>query len=140
MKFIFLTKEFYNKYSTCNEIEKKDSRPYVQVAVRIDGILFAIPMRSHIQHPYVLWTDRESGCGLDFSKAVVIIDEIEEISDKVPYIRPIEFDSLRGKEFLIATNLRKYISEYKEAKMKQNIPRNRIMCQYSTLQYFEEYI
>ena len=33
---------------------------------------YAVPLRSDIHHPHVLWTDKENNCGVDFSKAVVI--------------------------------------------------------------------
>ena len=40
------------------------------VCVQIGGVLFAVPMRSHIKHKYALWADKENHCGVDFSKAV----------------------------------------------------------------------
>ena len=55
-------------------MEQKDNRPYIQVYVEIDGVQFAIPLRSEIHHPHVLWTDKANHCGVDFSKAVVIAD------------------------------------------------------------------
>ena len=45
---------------------------------RINNVLFAIPLRSHINHPFVLWTDKENHCGLDFSKAVKILQYCKE--------------------------------------------------------------
>ena len=74
MKYIFLTENFYNDYKSCEEIEKKLTRPYIQVCIEVDGKVFAIPLRSHIKHPNVLWTDKENQCGLDFSKAVLSSD------------------------------------------------------------------
>lgn len=141
LEFSFLTKEFYNDYKSCSEIEKKDARPYIRIEVEIDGVLFGIPLRSNINHPHVLWTDKEHHCGVDFSKAVVITDPKRYINtaDK-PYIRPNEFQSLRGKEHLVKEKMKKYIQKYKDAKARPDLPRNRTLLKCSTLQYFEAYI
>ena len=140
LDFVFLSDSFYEAYSNCPEIECKRDRPYVRVCVRINGVLFAVPFRSHINHKYVLWTDEENHCGLDFSKAVVIASEKFIDRSREPHIRPNEFDSLRGKEQLIAQRMRQYIRAYKKARVRMDVPRNRIVCQYSTLQYFESYL
>ena len=140
MKFLFLTQKFYDDHKDCTEIEQKRTRPYSQVHIEINGVQFAIPLRSEINHKHVLWTDKPNRCGLDFSKAVVITDDSYVDKDKRPYIRQNEFDSLRGKEYIVKQKLLKYISDYKKAKLKQDIERNRTLCRYSTMQYFEEYI
>ena len=141
MKYIFLTEKFYDDYKSCSEIEQKRDRPYMQVCIEIDRHLFAVPLRSHITHEHVLWSDKKNGCGLDFSKAVVILKPDEYI-DKVrkPYIRPNEFKNLKGREYEAQQRLKRYINKYKKAKSKQHIKVNQILCRYSTLQYFEEYI
>ena len=140
MIFIFLSSEFYSDHALCPEIEKKSSRPYVQVCIKIDGVTFAVPLRSHINHKYVLWTDEESRCGLDFSKTVVLAKRSYIDTTKQPHIRPKEFESLRGKEHLIKQKLLQYINTYKKAKQRMDVPRNRTICEFSTLQYFEKYI
>lgn len=141
LDFTFLTDDFYNDYSDCSEIEQKNRRPYIRIKVEIDGVLFAIPLRSSINHGHVLWTDKENGCGVDFSKAVVITDQARYINTQSqPYIRPNEFNVLRGKEQQVKEKMRKYISDYKKAKRKPRIPRNKTLLECSTLQYFEEYI
>ena len=116
MKFVFLTHQFYHDYLGCCEIEKKDKRPYIQVYTLIGGYLFAIPLRSNINHTYVIWTDKSQKCGVDFSKAVIVLKE-EYIDQKnQPHIRQNEFNSLRGKEHIIQTKMIQYIREYKKAK------------------------
>lgn len=140
MKYIFLTQKFYDDHAACTEIETKVDRPYVKVLIELDGHIFAIPMRSHISHPHVLWTDKEHGCGLDFSKTVVLTTADYIDTSRKPYLRPNEFDALRGKEYIVKQRLKKYIADYKKAKSRLDIPRNRQLCQFSTLQYFEEYI
>ena len=65
-RFVFLSKKFYNTYpaSQYPEIEQKENRPYIQVCVEIDGVQYAIPLRSDIHHSHVLWTDKENNCGI----------------------------------------------------------------------------
>lgn len=114
---MFLSKKFYNTYpvSQYPEIEQKENRPYIQVCVEIDGVKYAIPLRSDIHHPHVLWTDKENNCGVDFSKAVVIKEEDYIDSVKEPHLRQNEFDALRGKDYKIKTKMAKYIADYKKA-------------------------
>lgn len=140
MNFAFLSNKFYQDYASCAEIEHKPTRPYIMVKVVLNGVLFGVPLRSNINHPHVLWTDRANHCGVDFSKAVVLSDPDYIDTSRNPYIRPNEFKSLKGKEFIVQTKLMKYIDDYKKAKEHQEIPRNRLLVEYSTLQYFEEYL
>ena len=142
IQLVYLSSAFYQDFSApqYSEIEQKQNRPYVQVCVTINGVVWAIPLRSNINHEHVLWTDQTNKCGLDFSKAVVI--EKQEYLDgtNTPWIRENEFQELKGKEFVISTKMEKYIDKYKKAKRDLRIPRNARLCQYSTLQYFEPYL
>lgn len=140
MDFIFLSQQFYDDYKNCPEIEQKANRPYMRVCISMNGVRYAVPFRSNINHKYVLWTDKENKCGLDFSKSVVLTKRSYIDSTATPHIRPNEFDALRGKEYLIKQRLMQYIKVYKKAKNRLDVPRNRELCQYSTLQYFERYI
>ncbi len=139
MLFVFLTNQFYEDYTTCNEIEQKSNRPYILVLVKLHNIDFAIPLRSNIKHSYVFWTDKDNGCGLDFSKAVVITDKNKYIDYTVePQIRQVEFNALKGKDIIIKRRMVSYINKYKKALNEQNIARNRMLCNYSALQYFHD--
>lgn len=141
-RFVFLSQKFYNTYPTSQypEMEQKQNRPYIQVCVEIDGVQYAIPLRSDIHHPHVLWTDKKNHCGVDFSKAVVIKDEsyIDLVIE--PYLRQNEFDALRGKDFKIKSKMVKYIADYKKAKKDLSKQINQMLVKYSTLQYFEKEI
>lgn len=141
-RFVFLSDEFYAAYPNAKypEMEQKKDRPYIQVCVEIDGVQYAIPLRSDIHHPHVLWTDKANNCGVDFSKAVVITDEKYIDIVREPHLRQNEFDALRGKDYKISQKMKKYIEKYKKAKKDQSKPINKILCQYFTLQYFEEYL
>lgn len=141
LKVIFLTKKFYADYERCKEIEQKETRPYIRIQIVLNGVTWAIPLRSHIDHPHVIWTDKENGCGIDFSKAVVVEKPREYISGVQPHIRPEEFKVLKQiDEYRVSQRMQRYIKEYKKAKSKPDIPRNRALLKYSTLQYFEKYI
>jgi len=122
-------------------MEQKLNRPYVLVLINVYGIDFAIPLRSHINHPHVVWTDKENKCGLDLSKSVVITNKniyIDTLNQ--PAIRQNEFDSLKGKERYVIMRMHSYIEKYKKALSNQTIYRNQLLCSYSTLKYFHEYI
>ena len=54
--------------------------------------------------------------------------------------RQNEFNALKGKEHIVQMKLVQYIRTYKKAKERMDVSRNKIICQYSTLQYFEKYI
>ncbi len=139
----FLTSAFYSDYPLTKypQIEQKLNRPYAQVNVTIRNLHFAIPLRSNITHPHAFWTDKRNRCGVDFSKAVVILDETKYIntSTKV-FLRPNEYDKLKGKEFRITQMMSDYIETYKNARLNLDNEINQKICNFSTLQYFEEYI
>ena len=141
MDFIFLTDLFYSDYARCTQIEKKKTRPYTQVYTEIERVQFAIPLRSEIKHSgQVLWTDKSNNCGLDFTKAIVITDNKYIDTTLKPHIRQNEFDSLRGKEYIVKQKMIKHIREYKKAKEEMKTSRDRNTCAFSTMQYFEGYI
>ena len=119
-KYILLTKEFYQLYKDCTEIEKKEDRPYTMLVVKLDEVQWAIPLRSNIHHKHVVWSDKENNYGLDLSKSVVI-EQLGYISNSRAYIRDNEFKNLK-------------------AYSRRDIARNEILCKYSTLQYFHKYI
>lgn len=141
-RFVFLSDKFYSTYPSAQypEMEQKKNRPYIQVYVEIDGVQFAIPLRSDIHHPHVLWTDKANHCGVDFSKAVVIADDSYINFSIEPHLRQKEFDALRGKDYKIKMKMEKYIADYKKAKKDLSKSVNQMLVKYSTLQYFEREI
>lgn len=98
-------------------------------------------MRSNINHPHAIWTDKENNCGLDLTKAVVITKPTKYISAVAPHIRDNEFKALKKlDEYTVSQKLQKYMKDYKKAKKALKVKRNRELVSYSTLQYFEKYI
>lgn len=141
LNFVFLTEKFYDAYRNCSEIEQKSKRPYVRIQVLINGVLWAIPLRSHIKHGYALWTDKENSCGIDFTKAVVIEKPTDYISATKPHIRQEEFKVIkRFDDYTVMQKFLQYIKAYKKAKEHTEIKRNKQLLHCSTLQYFEKYI
>ena len=141
LKFVFLTHGFYEDHKDLAQLEKKSSRPYVQMTVDEYNINFVVPLRSNIEHfEHVLWTNKNEKCGLDFSKLVVISDEEYIRKDLAPHIRQDEFAKLKGKEYIIKEKIIKHISEYNKAKANLTNPRNVYLCKFSTSQYFEEFV
>lgn len=137
MKYVFLTQDFYNDFSACGEIEQKPNRPYACVFANIDGLDFAIPLRSNITHKYCTYTNKALGRGLDYSKAVIVSDKARYVDNsRSPHIRQEEFDALRGKEHLVELKMRQYIRQYKRALNAPHAEHTSDLLQYSTLQYF----
>lgn len=133
MKLITLSPYFYSKYGNYPEILAKPARPYVCLAVRIDGVPFAIPFRHHIPHKWAFITYGEAG--LDYTKAVVLADG-RFIGRHTPEIEQIEFDALKGKEALITNGMRKYLAAYKKAVKYTNNRHYDTIRSCSSLQYF----
>lgn len=142
MEFRHLSDKFYKKYpiEQFPELMIKENRPYTQVITDVNGLKFAVPLRSDISHATdVLWTDKQARHGLDFTKAVIILND-EYISDEKVFIRQKEHKHLLGKERRVKEKMEKCIANYKKAKSNIKEKHNAEYCNFSTLQYFEEYI
>ncbi len=48
MQLKILSENFYENYSQYPEILKKEDRPYACMTIELDGLLFAVPFRHHI--------------------------------------------------------------------------------------------
>lgn len=141
LKVVFLTEKFYKRYEKCTEIEQKDYRPYIRIKVVINGVVWAVPLRSNINHEFVIWTDKDNKCGIDVTKAVVVENPTLYISNTQPHIRSNEFKVLKQiNEHQVVQKLQQHIKNYKKAKEHPQVPRNKQLLTYSTLQYFEKYI
>lgn len=71
----YLTQLFYENYKDKREILLKDKRQYCIAVLEIEGIKFAIPFRTNInhKHSYIFKSStRSDKSGLDFTKGVVI--------------------------------------------------------------------
>lgn len=142
MKYTFLTEDFYKDYphEKYPQMEVKNNRPYAHVEIEAYNQLFCIPLRSHIDHPHAFFTNKRERCGVDYSKVVVINnDDYIDKTTKV-FLRPKEYKKLHGKDYMIKKQFMEYIELYKQAKTDKTISHREDILNFSTLQYFEEYI
>lgn len=135
MEFYLLTTEFYNDFIECKEILKKENRPYTIYLLELNNLTFAIPIRHNIKHNHSIKTLKNQG--LDFTKSVIITKK-EYIGENKVFIDEKEYQILYPKAYLIKTKLETYIEAYKKAYKRQDIPRNKKLCEMSTLQYFHK--
>lgn len=133
MRLILLSDKFYDEYSSMPELLQKRTRPYICLEIKIDTQTYAIPFRHHISHKYAFFT--REGCGLDYTKAVIIHDESYISSDR-PRIEQREFNVIKGKEAKIIKGMTDYINLYKKASEHSDNPHYENIRRYSTLKYF----
>ena len=139
MKFCFLTDNFFELYKDCEEIEKKNNRPYATVCLlKYKDLYFAIPIRHHIKHQYAIFTDKEKTKGLDLSKTLIIKDLKYIIQNKTAFISQSEYSQLIIKENFIISKLSSYIKKYIKALEHQEIKKNYLLCSMSCLKYFHD--
>lgn len=137
MQLKILSEKFYDTYKNCDEILKKENRPYACLTIELNGLLFAIPFRHHIRHPYSFHTIDEAG--LDYTKTVIITDALY-LSDDKPSIDNKEFAIIKREEQKIRYGLSKYVNQYKRAMKHRDNPRSKNILTYSALKYFEKYL
>ena len=142
LKPFFLTPRFYSDFANCPEIEQKPLRPYVRVQIVVNGVLWALPLRSNISHEYAVFTDRKNRCGMDLTKAVAISSPSLYIDSSTrPYLRPNEHAALKSiSEYHLTQRFLRYISDYKDAMLHPKARHNQSLLRFSTLQYFENYL
>lgn len=142
MEFVLLTSEFYKDYpnSEYPQLMAKPTRPYTHVKLDICDAHFYIPFRSNIEHPHAFFTNKREKCGIDYSKAVVINDEKYIDNTQRAHIRENEFKKVKGKDYKLKRGFEEYIELYKKAKNGEEIAHREDILNFSSLQYFEEYI
>ena len=134
-----LTKEFYEEYFNCSEILKKEDRPYCVALFEVDGITFAIPFRTHINHNncYIFKkSTRSENSGLDFTKAVVIKDDT--FIGEETWIESSEYSEFINKQKVISNRFKKFIENYKKWFKDPSYYRAERIIKFSSLQYFHE--
>jgi len=143
MEFHRLSAAFYTQFSHCEEILTKEERPYYVLLLELDDLTYAIPLRSHITHPYCFIADsfNSQKSGLDYSKAVVITDQANYIDPAPVTIRQHEYNFLKQQEYLIKKQFSSYVTAYKkEILRRQKNPALPVsaLCRYSSLKYFHK--
>ena len=142
MKFHRLSTIFYEKFGNFEEILDKENRPYYVLLLELDSLTYAIPLRSHITHPYCFIADSSDGQnrGLDYSKSLVIT-ESQYIESSPVTIRQNEYNVYKKQEHNIKKQFSSYVARYrKEVRRriaKPTLPAS-AMCLYSSLKYFHK--
>ncbi len=141
MEFHRLSAAFYAQFNHCEEILTKEERPYYVLLLELDSLTYAIPLRSHITHPYCFIADSSTDqkSGLDYSKAVVITDSAQYIDPAPVTIRQHEYNFLKQREYLIKKQFSSYVASYKkEIRRRRKNPALPVsaLCRYASLKYF----
>ena len=137
MRLVLLSDKFFRMYGNCKEVLQKPKRPYVYLEILIDGVHYAVPFRHHITHKHAFLTGDK--CGIDYTKAVVIHD-LQFIDSAVPQINQAEYNTIKGKDKLIANGMKKCVGVYKKAREYKDKPQYANIIRCSSLQYFDDYV
>ena len=132
-----LTKLFYETYEGYKEILLKEKRQYCIALFIVDGITFAIPFRTNINHKYSYIfknSPRSDRSGLDFTKAVVITDDSFIGEDTT--IDNKEYSEFINKQVVIANRFEKFIKDYRKWIINPSYYRAEKTIAFSALQYF----
>lgn len=140
VKFVFLTKEFLDKYSNIEntQIEIKEYRPHMLIKETINNqnLTFAVPLRSNITHTNAFMLYGKSG--VDYSKAVVV-DPNKDLKNDYPIIRDKEYKKIEKNFYKILGGFRKFIHHYNdEVVVHPNKAENKTTAKFSALQYFHD--
>lgn len=113
----YLSDKFYDEYNEAEypEILHKDKRPYMILLIKVESNTFGLPLRTNIAHNNCYkfeYTSRSTDTitGIDFSKAVVIIDS-EYIGSEAEMDNK-EYVELNNRINFIISRFRTYIKGY----------------------------
>lgn len=112
-------------------------RGYGIVVIDLNGLMFGIPLRSHLNHKFGFVSERSEGVkkGLDYTKALLI--QKEEYVSRAYKIPAPEFIHINDNKEKIQEDFNKFVNRYIEAHVKndENILRN---YRYSTLKNYHK--
>ena len=117
LRVVNLTPIFIAKTAGLKETIHDKNRPHGIVTINVNGLTFAIPLRTNLSHNYGVVLDtivkdgRSLKRGLDFTKALIITDESEDIgvSYKVPDTQKAV---LNDQKKMIINQFHKYVDGY----------------------------
>lgn len=139
MKLRTLTEEAYERLKQYEQVLKKKDRGYGLVFIETQQHIFAIPLRSNLNHPNGFKTilDRRTGQwnGLDYTKALVV-QETDLNREAFKPRDTTEYEKIKKRKEKIQTDFLSYLAEYIEAVRSQN-PLHR-KFRFTTLQYFHK--
>ncbi|VAW86575.1 hypothetical protein MNBD_GAMMA18-413 [hydrothermal vent metagenome] len=113
MKIRLLTEDAYNRIIKLKETMAKKDRGYGVLPVEINGITFAIPFRSNMNHKNGFKTVFHNGAwnGLDYTKAI-IIDKKDLKNEAFKLRRNDEYLKVKNNKNKIQKQFEKYVSNY----------------------------
>lgn len=140
---VFIKQSFFELHKDHKEIlTNKAGRPYLSLIIECNGIIFAIPFRTNIKHPYAFTfktsgriSDEKKGLpGIDFTKAVVIQQsDIESLCT----IDKKEWIELNKNLATIINNFAEYLKKFVASIESSDFDKLPVF-KYSSLQYFIE--
>jgi len=137
MELRTLKSDAYRRLSQHEQVLGKPGRGYGLIYVKIKSIIFAIPLRSNLNHPYGLKTilDKSSGLwnGVDYSKAL-IVKEDDLNSEAFKPRHDDEYNKIQKSEKKIIKNFTKYLEGYISMVMENQETKREY--RFTTLQYF----
>jgi len=141
IKLRTLTDQFYADNKGLQEALDSSNdgkvRGYGIVVIDLKGLMFGIPLRSHLNHKFGFVSQRSEGTtkGLDYTKALLI--QKEEYVSRSYKIPVDEFTYINDKKEKIQEEFKKFVTRYTEAHFKkdENILRN---YRYSTLKNYHK--
>ncbi|EOE1187537.1 hypothetical protein ACKAAV_003698 [Proteus mirabilis] len=137
MELRTLKSDAYHRLTQHEQVLDKPGRGYGLIYVKIKSIIFAIPLRSNLNHPYGLKTilDETLGVwnGVDYSKALIVKEDDLNPEAFKPR-REDEYNKIQKNEAKIIKNFTKYLEGYISMVMEnQEMKRE---YKFTTLQYF----
>lgn len=139
MKLRTLTKVAYQRVSQHEQVLKKQNRGYGLAFIETDTHIFAIPLRSNLNHPNGFKTVLDRGTrswnGLDYSKAIVV----QEADLNTEAFKPRdtrEYVKIQKNKDKIKAEFIQYLDEYiHSVQSKKPLDRK---FQFTSLQYFHQ--
>lgn len=134
-----LTPTFFSTYANCTEILQKSGRQYCIALLLVDGIKFAIPFRTNIGHSHCYLfsnSPRGANSGLDFTKAVVITNDVYIGQDAI--VENSEYSEFIRKRVVIANRFENFINNYKQWIKNPAYYHTEDVIAFSSLQYFHK--
>lgn len=113
MRFVLLNYNYLTDHPTKEAMDK--DRPHAIVLIEINGLRFAIPLRTHLTHKQGFKTI--GSAGLDYSKALLIFDD-KDISRDIKLKSADEFKRINEHEDKIVADFTKYVARYIAARQK----------------------
>ncbi|EJC6937107.1 TPA: type III toxin-antitoxin system TenpIN family toxin [Vibrio parahaemolyticus] len=120
LKVVKLTQDFLNANAKLTEALHDKDRPYSVVTIVMNGLTFAIPLRTNLNHRFgvhldTIWKEgKKCRRGIDFTKAVLVRDSSKELGE-THIVPKSQKDVLIKKKKVIKNQFEKYVEGYVHA-------------------------